>query len=51
MIGAAQAFNPYLNDIKFLLGAFTFEDIGVTAYKGASPLLTNKMCLATAVGF
>ncbi|WP_294210730.1 ferritin-like domain-containing protein [uncultured Sphingomonas sp.] len=50
VVGASGTFNPYADDISFLLGAYLFEDVGVSAYKGAAPAIGNKVYLEAAAG-
>lgn len=43
-------YSPYANDLSFWLASYLFEDVGVSAYQGAAPLITSKAYLGSAAG-
>ncbi|MBB4184656.1 hypothetical protein GGE07_001282 [Sinorhizobium terangae] len=48
--GLGENFDPFGNEMNFVLGGMLFEDVGVTAYAGAATVLKNKDFLAAAAG-
>jgi len=40
--GFGDNFNPFTDELNFILGGMLFEDVGVTGYKGATPLIQDR---------
>jgi hypothetical protein len=50
LIQSGQTFDPFANEVGFLLGAYILEDVGVTAYAGAARYISNLDHLEATAG-
>ena len=50
VVGSSGTFDPYGDENSFLLGAYLFEDVGVTAYMGGVQLLSTPAFIEAAAG-
>lgn len=50
IVGPQGTFDPFADEDSFILAAYIFEDVGVTAYHGVAPFISNKDYLLAAAG-
>ena len=47
--GITGGFDPFASEVNFLIGAYIFEDVGVSAYLGAAPAIKSVSNLVAAL--
>jgi hypothetical protein len=50
IVGTGETFDPFADELSFLIGAYFFEDVGVTMYRGIIAGLVSKVLTTDASG-